>query len=44
MRESFAEDMFEHSTDIILCDEMLEGFVDEGCIRAKDGVGVGFGK
>ena len=38
MRGYFAEDMFKHSLDSILHDEMLEGFIGEGCSREKDGL------
>ena len=39
MRGSFTEDMFRHSPFDILHDDMLEGFVGEGCSRMKYVVG-----
>ena len=39
----FLEDMFKHSPSVILRDDMLEVFVEEGCGRTKDGIGNGLG-
>ena len=39
MRVSFAEEMFKNYPSIILCDDVLEGFVGKGCGMTKDGVG-----
>ena len=44
MRGYFAEYMFKYYPFIILRDELLEGFVGEGCDRTKDGIGNGLGK
>ena len=40
-RGLFAEDMFENYPDVILRDDILEGFVGKGCSGAKYGVGGG---
>ena len=37
----FTEDMFKYSPSVILHDDMLEGFLDEGWGRTKDGIGNG---
>ena len=44
MRGSFAEKIFKHPSFIILPNDMLGGFVYEGCISIKVGVGNGLGK
>ena len=36
--------MFEHSTDVVLCDDVLDGFVGKRCSGTKDGIGGGYGK
>ena len=36
--------MLKNSTSIIIFDDVLCGFVGEGCIRTKDGVGNFLGK
>ena len=36
--------MLKNSPSIILFDDLLGGFVGEGCGRTKDGVGNGLGK
>ena len=38
------EDMLNNYPSIILRDDVVEGFVVEGCFRTKDGVGNGFGR
>ena len=43
VRGSFAEDMFNYSPDIILRDDVLEGFLVKGCSRTKYCVGSGIG-
>ena len=40
----FAEYMFKHSTSVIFCDDVLEGFLGQGCGRTKGGVGNILGK
>ena len=44
VRGSFAEDMFNYSPDIILRDDVLEGFVVKGCSGPNNVVGGGLGK
>ena len=36
--------MFKHYTAVILCDDMLEGHVGEGCSGEKGGIGSGLSK
>ena len=44
MRGLLAEDMFDHYTSVILCDDMLEGLIGKGYRRVEDVVGGGIGK
>ena len=39
-----SENISDHYTPVILCDDMSEGFVGEGCIGAKDVIGYCLGK
>ena len=44
MSGSFVDNMLNNSLNIILFDDVLGGFVGEGCSRTKDGIGDGLGK
>ena len=44
MSGSFVDYMLKNSPSKILFDDLLGGFVGEGCGRTKDGLGDGLGK
>ena len=43
-RGSFADEMFDHSSAVILRDDLLEVFVGDWYVRTKGGVGNGLRK